>query len=104
MRGLPFYFRRIFPAAALLGCAVILIAAASAGSPQTSDQFWNQTQEQADAKSTGCISCHTSTDSATMHPTGTVRLGCTDCHGGSPQTSIQPGVTPSSPQYEKTKR
>src|ERR1700694_6010194 len=42
----------------------------------------NQTQQEADDKSVGCQSCHTSTDSKTMHLTNTVRLGCTDCHGG----------------------
>src|SRR6267378_4093972 len=41
-----------------------------------------QLQEEADAKSTGCIACHGQTDSPTMHTTNTVRLGCTDCHGG----------------------
>jgi hypothetical protein len=30
----------------------------------------------------GCISCHTKTDEPTMHPSGTVALGCVDCHGG----------------------
>lgn len=41
-----------------------------------------QTMEQADAKSSGCVSCHTKSDRKTMHPTGGVVLGCTDCHGG----------------------
>ena len=41
-----------------------------------------QTLEQADAKSGGCVSCHTKSDRKTMHPTGGVVLGCTDCHGG----------------------
>ncbi len=41
-----------------------------------------QTHREADQKSAGCITCHTSTDEPTMHATGTVRLGCTDCHGG----------------------
>ena len=42
-------------------------------------------QEQADAerKSAGCSSCHTESDSATMHISSSVVLGCTDCHGGS---------------------
>jgi hypothetical protein len=30
----------------------------------------------------GCISCHKTTDEPTMHPSGTVALGCVDCHGG----------------------
>ena len=37
-----------------------------------------QTQEEADRKSAGCISCHSQTDEPTMHATGTLRLGCTD--------------------------
>jgi hypothetical protein len=41
-----------------------------------------QTQAEADAKSTGCISCHTATDEPTMHAPKSVVLGCTDCHGG----------------------
>src|SRR5580765_5127095 len=43
-----------------------------------------QTQEEADAKTRGCMSsgCHNPIDSTTMHAPGTVRLGCTDCHGG----------------------
>ena len=41
-----------------------------------------QTPGAASAKSTGCITCHTSTDSATMHTSPVVNLGCTDCHGG----------------------
>src|SRR5262249_55695557 len=41
-----------------------------------------QTEEEASRKSAGCISCHGPTDEPTMHPTKTVHLGCTDCHGG----------------------
>src|ERR1700685_3854599 len=41
-----------------------------------------ETQEEADRSSVGCIACHGQTDSASMHTTGTVRLGCVDCHGG----------------------
>ncbi len=41
-----------------------------------------QTEEQAQAKSVGCISCHTASDAATMHVSSTVVLGCVDCHGG----------------------
>src|SRR5215208_3789308 len=44
--------------------------------------FRAQSQAEADAKSTGCVTCHTATDEKTMHPTGTVHLGCVDCHGG----------------------
>ena len=41
-----------------------------------------QTPAEAEAKSAGCRSCHTSTDDATMHVNPAVVLGCTDCHGG----------------------
>ena len=37
---------------------------------------------EADAKSAGCMSCHTATDRQTMHENPAVMLGCTDCHGG----------------------
>ena len=40
-----------------------------------------QSQDDVDAKSAGCQSCHTATDSATMQ-ISPVRIGCTDCHGG----------------------
>ncbi len=41
-----------------------------------------QSQEAADAKSAGCLTCHVKTDAPTMHMTPAVKLGCTDCHGG----------------------
>src|ERR1700733_10478355 len=41
-----------------------------------------QTPEAAQAKSAGCMSCHTETDSVTMHTSPGVNLGCADCHGG----------------------
>jgi hypothetical protein len=42
----------------------------------------SQTAEMVQAKSAGCISCHTASDRASMHQSPAVRLGCTDCHGG----------------------
>ena len=47
---------------------------------QPSSSLNNQSQADADRKSAGCVTCHT-TDSASMHKEG-VRAGCTDCHGG----------------------
>ena len=63
-----------------------------------------QTQADADAKSAGCITCHTATDSPTMHPGGLVRLGCTDCHGGDARVRAPQGAVPSDPSYERAKR
>src|SRR6185437_8732434 len=41
--------------------------------------------------SAGCVSCHGQTDSASMHPTGTVHLTCTECHGGNPAVMLPAG-------------
>ncbi|HEX4481580.1 MAG TPA: hypothetical protein VH082_12260 [Rudaea sp.] len=41
-----------------------------------------QSWEDADRKSTGCVTCHTQSDRKTMHNNSAVVLGCTDCHGG----------------------
>src|SRR4051812_18433623 len=49
-----------------------------AAPPAPRSQSW----EQAEAKSAGCVSCHTDSEAKTMHPTPAVVLGCTDCHGG----------------------
>jgi hypothetical protein len=48
-----------------------------------------QTEKQADAKSSGCLSCHTVTDRHTMHANPGVVLGCTDCHGGNASSSAK---------------
>ncbi|MEX2517869.1 MAG: hypothetical protein WD969_00900, partial [Paracoccaceae bacterium] len=46
-------------------------------------------------KSAGCLSCHEKTDSPTMHISGGVAIGCTDCHGGDAgifrEASSEPG-------------
>ena len=47
---------------------------ASSQTPPQSGVLLLQSQADADRKSAGCVTCHTSTDSATMHSTGTVRL------------------------------
>jgi hypothetical protein len=41
-----------------------------------------QSWAEAEAKSAGCVSCHTASDQKTMHAAPSVVLGCTDCHGG----------------------
>jgi len=56
-----------------------------------------QTEKQADAKSSGCLSCHTVTDRHTMHANPGVVLGCTDCHGGN--ASVIGEGRPDSPAY-----
>ncbi len=63
-----------------------------------------QSQEDANRKSTGCVACHGQTDSPSMHPTGTVRLGCTDCHGGNAETQPPAGTKPGDAPYEQAKK
>lgn len=71
----------------------------------TAPTLLGQSQEQADAKSAGCISCHTRIDSASMHPANeALRLGCTDCHGGNAAVVVPAGLSQKSTQYEKLKR
>lgn len=41
-----------------------------------------QNPEDAEIKSTGCMSCHSQTDAYNMHSNDGINLGCTDCHGG----------------------
>src|SRR5262245_7737513 len=57
------------------------------------------TSDQADHKSAGCLSCHSPMDEPTMHPTKTVRIGCTDCHGGNAASSVRLGTAQDSPEY-----
>jgi hypothetical protein len=53
-----------------------------------------QSAAEAEQKSAGCVTCHTSTDSPTMHPSGAVHLGCTDCHGGNAGARIKSEAHP----------
>lgn len=61
----------------------------------------NQTWAQADAKSAGCISCHTASDQKTMHAAPSVVLGCTDCHGGDVSVVAPAALGRSDPAYDK---
>lgn len=47
-----------------------------------------QSDSDVDAKSAGCVSCHTDTDAQNMHVSESVKLGCVDCHGGSPDVTF----------------
>ena len=58
----------------------------------------SQSWEQADAKSNGCITCHTATDRKTMHASPAVVLGCTDCHGG--DATVRWDGEPEEPHYK----
>ncbi len=72
-----------------------------AGRPK---QNWiDQSQSAADAKSSGCLQCHQGVEP--MHKAEHVVLGCTDCHGGTPAlglTKEQAHVLPRNKEFWKT--
>ena len=90
-------------AATALLCLIEIRTAGSASAQSGENVLLLQSQADADRKSAGCLTCHTSTDSPTMHATGTVRLGCTDCHGGNSEARIIPGTPRDSAEYAQVK-
>jgi hypothetical protein len=77
---------------------------ASAQEVQVQGPVRGESQEEAVAKSSGCISCHTATDEATMHPSPGVHIGCIECHGGNNSISIASGTSPASAEYQEAKK
>ena len=65
----------------------------AAAAPRT--QEWGA----ADAKSAGCVSCHTASDARTMHTSQAVVLGCADCHGGNPAITVSNVSDHNAPAY-----
>jgi hypothetical protein len=61
-----------------------------------------QSQDEADAKSTGCMSCHTATDMPSMHANPAITLGCTDCHGGDAKVTLPAGTPREAHAYRET--
>ncbi len=60
------------------------------------------TQEEAQQRSAGCVSCHTESDRKTMHASDSVVLGCTDCHGGN--AAVMKQGEPGAPSYREAQR
>jgi hypothetical protein len=60
-----------------------------------------ETPEQAEARSVGCKSCHTASDTVTMHKSKAVVLGCVDCHGGNASVTAAAGLAKTDPQYAR---
>ncbi len=71
--------------------------------PASKEPEFRQTQEDADRKSAGCMTCHAPVDSQSMHESTTVKLGCTDCHGGNAEARLTGGVAAGTPAYEQVK-
>src|SRR5580700_826805 len=70
---------------------------------QQQQSLLGQSQSEVDRKNSGCVSCHTTTDEPSMHPTGTVRLACVDCHGGDATAILPSGSQPGSAEYAQLK-
>jgi len=88
--------RRALIFLALIGFS--LAGGARADSPPAPQK---ETQAEARLNSAGCMSCHTTTDSLTMHTSTGVNLGCADCHGGNAAAVLSPGTPPGSPEYRR---
>lgn len=81
-----------------------------------SQRTFGQSPQEASKKSSGCLTCHNYpcnsfercensnegalADNITMHPTGTVVLGCTDCHGGNATKELRSGVKRGTAEYD----
>ena len=59
----------------------------------------NQSADAAQAKTAGCLSCHSASDAWTMHKSEAVTLGCTDCHGGNPNIVATAGLAKTDKRY-----
>lgn len=101
----------IFSLAALCITALLIwpairsrTASAALQDPPATSPLRGQSPEEVQRKSAGCISCHTATDEPTMHPTKTVQLACTDCHGGDSTISAPAGSAATSPDYLAAKQ
>src|SRR5262249_23391159 len=84
--------------AAALAAAVGVVVVRP-GLAQSPPDLKSQTPEQADANSARCVSCHVQTDQKTMHVSTSVRLGCTDCHGGN--ATVRVAGSPGSAEYKE---
>ncbi len=61
-----------------------------------------ESMEQAQAASSGCVSCHVGIEHPSMHQEDTVVLGCADCHGGNARVMV--AGAKGSAEYAKAER
>lgn len=97
----------LFGLVILLSCAANVQASSSLGKPREvhypvyAPSPARQTSAEMDAKSAGCLSCHTATDQPSMHASEGVKLGCVDCHGGNAAVNRSLNDQPGSDAYNK---
>src|SRR3954467_6011199 len=94
----------VLSTAALVAAALGGVVGLRAAQPQQQATLAGQLMADVQGKSSGCVSCHTATDSASMHPTDTVQLACTDCHGGNSAVRITAGQQSGTREYDVVKR
>ncbi len=88
---------------AILGAGALALVCTLLMAQQATSPLLRQTDQDAKGKSTGCVACHGQTDSPSMHTTGTIRLGCTDCHGGKADVMPPAGAQKGSAEYDQAK-
>jgi len=99
----------VVAAALAIFCAPAAFAAGGLGEPVERDYVMappapaSQSAAQVDAKSDGCMSCHTRTDRKTMHQSPAVKLGCTDCHGGDASVHVPEGASKGDQAYAQAR-
>ena len=81
--------------------AATLGLSSSANADESASPLLRQTQAEASAKEIGCLSCHAGIEP--MHDMGTVKLACTDCHGGN-SSALAGGAAKGTPAYDAAKR
>ncbi len=89
--------------ATVIAAAFLIVGRSHAQSAAQQGSLLRQSQSDVDGKSVGCVSCHLKTDEPSMHSTGTVRLGCIDCHGGDATVILLPGTNAGTAEYEQLK-
>jgi hypothetical protein len=94
-------WRRSVVGGAVGGAWLLALVLAGRTLAQGPSALSGQSQAEADAKSAGCVSCHTTTDQRSMHAAESVRLGCTDCHGGN--VAAKAAGSPASSEYQDAK-
>lgn len=79
-----------------------LLSAAAVALAQDAPPAATPADERVAKASAGCLSCHKGIEDA--HESKAVKLGCADCHGGSPTVSSPAGAQKGSQPYEKARK
>src|SRR3954468_18959186 len=93
---------RFVPLACLASAFLVIAALTGRSLADAPPRPTYQSQAEADQKSVGCISCHTGSDSRSMHTSADTFISCVDCHGG--HGDVTASGAPGSAQYEQAKR